>query len=475
MGEARQIHAPLIANHATYVLEFKVIIWGLSTMLWCEKNISEYNGFARIMKLLPRTLLAVTAVVLSGLAHSSNLTGFIYTDTIDPSIRPFEIDNAFFNGGNLDGNIAVCTQGIDDSSIQHINVYTGTLRGQFFKTPIASGGQYFSVDCYTFNDTVFGTFINSSWNGSLVAFELLQNGNVVTTTIGGQSGGVFTVPVASGAITVTVENGFNAAGSAPIQIDGMDYMGVVGVLRDTLESVVFTTTHNLTSFNLVGLDSASLKDPFSGGVVPKVVPGGAGEIVWIGQEPDNDLVLKTWHYNDPVITGTTAIKTSLINDNVDSLGDPPESGLVNVPGGWVACYFDGQNPTLSMIDAVGTVSDTVLPANENYSNDIDCRALDDGTFDLGTAKKYYNIDRGGTVKAIHNINAIPSDGYFAPLAVIGDRGDGLFSAGSLGYGLDFDQIIPPSVAVPTLQDWALIILALILLGIAGWATRRQIG
>ena len=128
-----------------------------------------------------------------------------------------------------------------------------------------------------------------------------------------------------------------------------------------------------------------------------------------------------------------------------------------------------------MIDAVGTVSNTVLPVNENYSNDIDCRALDDGTFDLGTAKKYYNIDRGGNVKAIHNINAIPSDGYFAPLAVIGDRGDGLFSAGSLGYGLDFDQMIPPSVAVPTLQDWALIILALILLSIAGWATRRQIG
>ncbi len=447
---------------------------------------SEYNGFARIMKLLPRTLLAVTAVVLSGLAHSSNLTGFIYTDTIDPGIRPFEIDNAFFNGGSLDGKVAVCIQGKDDIGNQHINVYTGTLRGQFFKTPIVSGEQYFSVDCYTFNDTVFGSFINSTRDRSLVIYQLLQNGNVVTATIGGQGGGVITSTVAGqdgNAFTVTVENGFNAAGIAPIQINGKDYMGVVAVLSDTLQSVVFTTTNNFTAannfipINLVGLDSASLEDPFSGGVVPKVAPGGAGEIVWIGQEPDNDLVLKTWHLNGSVITGTTAIETSLINDNVNSLGFPNESGFVKTPRGWAACYFDGKNPTLSMIDAVGTVSNTVLPVNENYSNDIDCRALDDGTFDLGTAKKYYNIDRGGNVKAIHNINAIPSDGYFAPLAVIGGRGDGLFSAGSLGYGLDFDQVIPtsPATAIPTLNDWLLIILALILLGIAGWAARRQTG
>jgi hypothetical protein len=444
-------------------------------MLWCEKNISEYNGFACIMKLLPRTLLAATAVVLSGLAHSSNLAGFVYTDTIDPSIRPFEIVNAFFNGGSLDGNIAVCTQGIDDSGIQHINVYTGTLRGQFFKTPIASGDQYFSVDCYTFNDTVFGTFINSSWNHSLVAFELLQNGNVVTTTIGGQGGGVFTDTVGGGAITVTVENGFNTAGSAPIQINGMDYMGVVGVLRDTLESAVFTVTHNLTSGNLVGLDRASLKDPFLGGVIPKVTSGRSGEIVWIGQEPDNDLVQKIWHPNDSVITGTAVIETRLINDNVNSLGFPNESGFVNTPGGWVACYYDGQNPTVSTIDHVGAISHTNLPISDNYSNDIDCRLLADGTIDLGITDKYYNIDQGGNIRAIHSINADPGDGKFVPLAVIGDRGDGLFSAGSLGYGLDFDQIIPPAVAVPTLQDWLLIILALILLGIAGWAARRQIG
>ena len=446
-------------------------------MLWCGKNISEYNGFARIMKLLPRTLLAVTvtAVGLSGLAHSSNLTGFIYTDTIDPNIRPFEIDNAFFNGGSLDGNIAVCIQGKDDSGTQHVDVYTGTLRGQFFKTPIASGDQYFSVSCYTFNDTVYGTFINDSQDRSLVFYQVLQSGGVVTATIGGQGGGVITDTVGSGGFTDIIWNSFNAADSAPIQIDGMDYMGVVSVLSDTLQSAVFTVTNDLKSAKLVGLDRAPLKDPFLGAVIPKVVPGRSGEIVWIGQVPNNDLVQKTWYPDDSVITGTAVIKTSLINDNVNSLGFPNESGLVNIPGGWVACYFDGQNPTLSMIDAVGTVTDTVLPASENYSNGIDCRALDDGTFDLGTAQKYYNIDRGGNVKAIHNINAIPSDGYFAPLTVIGGRGDGLFSAGSLGYGLDFDQIIPPPVDVPTLQDWLLIILALILLGIAGWATRRQIG
>lgn len=407
------------------------------------KKTNKFLIYARTKRFFARAFLML-AVISPGLAQA-DLDGFVFTETIDSGVRPFEIDNDFLSGGN----IAVCTQG-DNTGTQSIDVYTGTLGGSFNKTTIASGGQYFSSGCYTFNDNVYGTFIDNTAGRSVVFFRMDPAGTVITDSFAG--------------------TGYNAVDSGPVRVGGTDYVAAVGVMSSTLQSVVITSSLGLTGTQAMFTDSIVVKNPFAGGMVTKAASSGADEFLYtIAQEPDNDVVIKNWDLS----SGSLTVTTNVINPGISSIGFPNEAGLVYGPAVNVSCYFVGGNPTISAVDPGLVVTHTTLPISGNPNYDIDCRSRSNGNYDVFVFDTHYEVDiLTGQVINTHPITIDPGDAGYIPVSGTGGPFEGLFTSGSLVYGLGFD-ILATATPVPTLHDWMLILLALILLAVSGWAARRK--
>ena len=418
-----------------------------------KNNPDNYNFMAGFRQLLPRTFIALLLILCSGLSYA-DLEGFVFTDTISNGIRPFELDTDTHVGGSLDGKTVVCAQGVEGAG-QVIRVYLGDLMGSWQDVLIDSGGQYFSSSCYTKDDSVFGTYIDFSADQAIVFYEMDSGGNVSKSSYPGP--------------------GFNSVDSGPIRVNGNDYIAAVGITRNTLESVMLTDTIDASNPTFVYTDTHPLGNPFAGYMVGKVASSGLDGIMYsLGQTSNFDVVLKEWDVNEPL---TITVDTHVLDPAVDSTGFPNESGLyLTAAGRIIACYFNNLNPTVSAIDDSLVISNTGLPQGGNNNYDIDCRPGINGNVDVFVSDMHYEVNPGGQLLNTHVYSVTTGDTSYIPVAGMGGSTKGLFGPGSLSYGLGFAAAAPPpapATPVPALSDWMLIVLALVLLGAAGWIARRQ--